>query len=69
MYLVKKHVNKGELTCIFKYKGELVFSQCIEYKEHPYSVPPSTTEGFYCFDPPGPTTLLPTAYCVGYKGR
>ena len=41
MYLVHKHVNKGELTCIFKYKVNMFFHNtlCCS-REYPYLPPP-----------------------------
>ena len=42
MYLVHKHVNEGELTCIFKYKVNVFFHMLFQR----ISILPSTTQGF-----------------------
>ena len=55
MYLVHKHVNEGELTCIFKYKVNVFFFTCSS-REYPYFPPPHRA---FWFRKPGLTSYFP----------
>ena len=61
MYLVKKHVNKGELTCIFKYKVNLFFHNALNTKNiHTVYLPPP--QRAFIVLTPGPHHTA--AYCL-----
>ena len=66
MYLVKKHVNKGELTCIFKYKVNLFFHNASNTKNiHTVYLPPPQ-RAFIVLTPRAPPhcCLLPTVSAI-----